>query len=129
MHSGISAGSIFGADVPPQYMMYIGGMPDKHLRNDMAFVGMHFMQEYDKNVWVAHLNNQVRLWNNIYVTFRTNLGKTSREMADLFSLKDFRLGYGVSFQYNSVIGPLGFTVSSSNVTQSLQGGFNVGFWF
>jgi NTE family protein len=129
VHWGIDAGSIFGPDVPPQYMMYLGGMPDKHLRNDMSFVGMHFMQEYGKNAWTAHLNNQVRLWNNVYVTFRANLGKTDNELVDLFRFKDIRVGYGVSIQLNSVVGPIGFTLSSSNLTQSLLGAFNLGFWF
>ncbi|MDR1156402.1 MAG: patatin-like phospholipase family protein [Bacteroidales bacterium] len=129
VHWGIDAGSIFGPDVPPQYMMYLGGAPDKHLRNDMTFVGMHFMQEYDKNAWVAHLNNQVRLWNNVYVTFRANLGKIDNEPVDLFSFRNIRAGYGVSIQFNSVVGPIGFTLSSSNLTQSLLGAFNLGFWF
>ena len=129
IHTGIAAGSVFGNDIPPQFMIYIGGAPSKHLRNDLTFVGMNFLQENSKNAWVAHLNNQIRLWNNIYVTLRVNLGKTDGDLPELFSLKDFRLGYGVSAQYNSVVGPLGFTVSSSNVTNSLLGVFHLGFWF
>jgi outer membrane translocation and assembly module TamA len=78
---------------------------------------------------VAHLNNQVRLWNNIYVTLRANLGKIDDDFPALITLKDFRIGYGVSVQYNSVVGPLGFTLSSSNVTRSLLGAFHLGFWF
>ena len=129
IHTGIDAGSVFGAGIPPQFMIYIGGAPNKHLRNDMTFVGMNFLQENSKNAWVAHLNHQVRLWNNIYVTLRANLGKTDGDLPELFSLRDFRLGYGVSAQYNSVVGPLGFTLSSSNVTNSLLGAFHLGFWF
>ena len=127
--AGIDAGSVFGSDIPPQYMIYIGGAPDKHLRNDITFVGMNYLQENSKNAWVAHLNNQVRLWNNIYVTLRANLGKTDDDFPALITLKDFRIGYGVSVQYNSVVGPLGFTLSSSNVTRSLLGAFHLGFWF
>jgi NTE family protein len=129
MHWGIDAGSIFGTDVPPQYMMYMGGAPDKHLRNDITFVGMQFMQEYNKNAWVAHLNSQIRLWNNVYVTFRTNLGKTDSEVAGLFDFRDIRVGYGVSVQFNSMVGPVGFTLSSSNLTRSALGAVNLGFWF
>ncbi|MDR1171724.1 MAG: patatin-like phospholipase family protein [Bacteroidales bacterium] len=129
MHWGIDTGSIFGTDVPPQYMLYLGGAPDKHLRNDITFVGMNFMQEYSKNAWVAHLNNQIRLWSNVYVTFRANLGKTDSEVADLFDFKNIRAGYGVSVQLNSMVGPVGFTLGSSNLTHSLLGAFNLGFWF
>jgi len=129
IHTGIDAGSVFGADIPPQFLIYIGGAPNKHLRNDMTFMGMNFLQENSANAWVAHLNNQIRLWNNIYVTLRVNLGKTDGELPGLLSLKDFRLGCGISAQYNSVIGPLGVTVSSSNVTNSLLGAFHLGFWF
>ncbi len=129
LHTGISAGSMFGTDIPPQYLMYLGGIPDKLLRNDMRFVGMHYLQKYAKNAWTAHLNSQVRLWNNIYVVFRTNIGKTDNEFAELFTLQNFWVGYGVSVQYNSVVGPLGFTLGSSNATNSLIGSINVGFWF
>lgn len=129
MHTGISAGSMFGTDIPPQYMVYLGGLPDKQQHNDIRFVGMHFLQKYAKNAWAAHINSQVRLWNNIYVIFRTNLGKTENDFKDLFTLKDFWFGYGVSAQYNSVVGPLGFTLGSSNATNSLIGSINIGFWF
>ncbi len=129
LHWGGSAGSIFGTNVPPQYLIYLGGMPGRHLRNDIRFVGLNFMQEHAQNAWVLHLNSQVRLWSNIFVTFRTNLGKTGEELADLLSFDDYLLGYGVSVQYNSIVGPLGVTLSSSNVTRSLLAALNVGFWF
>jgi len=129
LHTGIDAGAVFGSDVPPQYRIYYGGIPGKHLRNEISFVGMYFLQEYNRNVWVAHLNSRIRLWNNIYVTFRANLGKAESDLPELFNLKDFRFGYGVSAQYNSVVGPLGFTLSSSNVTKSLLGALHLGFWF
>ena len=129
LHTGIDAGSIFGANIPQHYMMWLGGMPGKHLRNDITFVGMHFMQEYNQCAWAIHLNNQVRLWNNIYVTARTNLGKTDSDAGGLITFNHLRVGCGVSVQYNSVIGPLGFTFASSNLTQSLLGAINFGFWF
>jgi NTE family protein len=129
MHTGIDLGSIFGSNVPQQYLMCIGGEPGKHLRYDMSFVGMHFLQECNKNAWVIHLNNQIRLWNNIYLTFRANMGKTNNDVADLIIFKDLRIGYGVSAQYNSVIGPLGFTVASSNLTKSPLTAVNFGYWF
>ena len=129
IHTGIDAGLVFGSEIPPQFMIYIGGAPEKHLRNDITFTGMNFLQENSANAWVAHLNNQIRLWNNIYVTFRANLGKIESDLPNLINLKDFRIGYGVSAQYNSVVGPLGFTLSSSNVTNSLLGAFHLGFWF
>ncbi len=129
LHFGGSAGSMFGTDIPPQYLMYLGGTQDKLLRNDIRFVGMYFLQKPGKNAWAAHLNNQVRLWNNIYVIFRTNLGKAEDEFADLFTFRNYWIGYGVSLQYNSVVGPLGFTLSSSNATKSLIGSINIGFWF
>jgi len=129
LYSGINAGSVFGVNIAPQYMMYLGGIPDKHLYHHISFAGMYFMQKYDKNAWVAHLNNQILLWNNIYMTIRTQIGKIAGDPADLITLRDFKIGYGISLQYNSVVGPLGFTLSSSNVTYSLLGAFHLGYWF
>jgi len=129
LYSGINAGSVFGDNIAPQYMMRLGGMPDKHLYHHISFAGMYFLQKFDKNAWVAHLNNQILLWNNVYLTFRTQLGKISADPADLITLKDFKIGCGISLQYNTVVGPLGFTLSSSNVTNSLLGAFHLGYWF
>jgi len=129
LHSGVDAGVIFGGVVPPHYMMWLGGSPNKHMHNHISFVGMHFLQRYERNAWVVHLNNQVRLWNNVYLTFRTNLAKTENELIELVAPTNFLIGYGVSAQYNTPVGPLGFTLSSSNVTKSLLGAIHLGFWF
>ena len=129
MHTGVDAGMIFGANVPLHYMMRLGGAPSKHLYNHFTFTGMHFLQKYNENAWVVHLNNQIRLWNNVYVTFRSNLGKVEHDLTELITLKNFLVGCGVTLQYNTVVGPLGFTVSTSNVTKSMLGAFNFGFWF
>ena len=129
LHTGINAGAVFDAGVPLKYMMWLGGSHNKYLHNHMTFMGMNFLQKCNENAWVAHLNNQIRLWNNIYVTFRANLGKDEHDLPELITLKNFLVGYGVSLQYNSVVGPVGFTFSSSNVTKSLLGAFNLGFWF
>ena len=129
LHLGVEAGAVFGSDVPLHYMMRLGGAPDRQLYNHISFQGLSFMQKYSKNAWVTHLNSQIRLWNNIYVTLRSHLGKAEQDLPELFTMKDFLLGYGVSAQYNSVVGPMGFTLSSSNATRSLMAAFHLGFWF
>jgi NTE family protein len=129
IYSGISAGSVFGSSIPPQYLIYLGGTPNKLTRNNIRFTGMHFMQKIAKNAWVAHFNNQIRLWNNIYFVLRTNLAKADDEITELFTPRDFWIGGGISLQYNSVVGPLGVTFSSSNAIRGIIGAINVGFWF
>ncbi|MDR2038293.1 MAG: patatin-like phospholipase family protein [Bacteroidales bacterium] len=129
IYSGLNAASVFGDDIPPQYQVYLGGLPDQLRRSEIRFPGLHFMQKSAKNGITVHFNNQVRLWSNIYFTFRTSLGKIDDDFIELFTPKDLMIGYGISAQYNSVVGPLGLTLSSSNVTNSLLGAFHVGFWF
>jgi len=129
IYSGINGGAVFGSNIPPQYMMRLGGTPYKHWFYHISFAGMYFLQKADKSAYVVHLNNQINLWDNIYMTFRTHLGKIAGDPLDLFSLTDFKIGYGVSLQYNTVVGPLGFTFSSSNVTNRLLGAFHLGYWF
>jgi len=129
MQMGVDAGAIFGANVPLHYKIRLGGAPSKHLYNHFTFMGMQFLQKYNENAWVTHFNNQIRLWNNVYVTFRTNLGKAEHELAELITLKNFLAGCGVSVQYNTMVGPLGVTVSTSNVTRSLLWAYHLGFWF
>ena len=129
IHSGVDAGVIFGGVVPPHYMILLGGAPSKHLHNHMTFLGMYFLQRHERNAWIAHMNHQVRLWNNVYLTLRSNLAKAENELFELVTPTNFLIGCGVSAQYNTVVGPLGFTLSSSNVTKSLLGVIHFGFWF
>ena len=129
LHIGVDAGAMFGSNIPLHYMMRLGGAPSKHLYNHFSFLGMQFLQKYDTNAWVAHWNNQVRLWSNIYLTFRANFGKIEHDFPDLYTFKDYLVGCGISAQYNTMVGPLGFTVSTSNVTKSLLAAVNLGFWF
>jgi NTE family protein len=129
IHSGVDAGTVFGHEAPLQFRVYAGGLADKLHRYEFRFTGINFMQRRANNLVAIHFNHQIRLWSNIYVTLRTDFGKMDDDFIELFTPKNFLLGYGVSAQYNSVVGPLGFTLSSSNVTKSLLGAIHVGFWF
>ncbi|MDR1667468.1 MAG: patatin-like phospholipase family protein [Bacteroidales bacterium] len=129
IHSGIHAGMVFGDPAPPQFNIYAGGLPDRLHRYEFRFMGVNFMQQSARNLVAVHFNNQIRLWNNIFVTLRADFGKMDDHFINLLTPSDFMLGYGISLQYNSVVGPLGFTFGSSNVTESLLAAVHFGFWF
>jgi NTE family protein len=129
IHSGINMGMVFGDIAPPQFNIYAGGLPDRLYRYEFRFAGINFMQKSARYLTTIHFNNQIRLWDNIFVTLRANAGKMENHFIDLLMPSSFMLGYGVSLQYNSVAGPLGVTFSSSNVTCSLLAAVHFGFWF
>jgi NTE family protein len=129
IHSGVDVATTFGGGVSAPFLVYAGGLPEKLYRNEFRFTGIHFMQKSGNNLVAVHLNQQIRMWSNIYATFRINLGKMEDEILQLIKPVDFMLGYGLSAEYNSIVGPLGVTFSSSNVTRSLLVALHVGFWF
>ncbi|MDR1673300.1 MAG: patatin-like phospholipase family protein [Bacteroidales bacterium] len=128
-HIGADAGAILGNDIPLQYLLYAGGLPNKLYRYEFRFTGMDFRQQSAKNMMLMHWHHQIRLWNNVYVTLRTHVGKMDNVFAELLTPRSMVVGYGVSTQYNSIVGPLGFTLSSSNLHRSLLAVFHMGFWF
>ncbi|MDR2848356.1 MAG: patatin-like phospholipase family protein [Bacteroidales bacterium] len=129
IHSGVNAAATFGSSVAPTFQIYAGGFPDKLYRNEFRFTGINFMQKSGNNLVAVHFNHQIRLWSNIYTTIRTDFGKMEDEFLQLLEPVNFMLGYGLSVEYNSIVGPVGVTLSSSNVTQSLLAAFHLGFWF
>jgi outer membrane translocation and assembly module TamA len=69
------------------------------------------------------------MWNDNYLIFRINIGKTTYQLSDLWAWNDIVFGYGISYGYRSPIGPMEFSLMASNKNPGISTFINIGFWF
>jgi NTE family protein len=123
------AGTTMGDTIPAHYKFLVGGMGGTYLRGLIPFVGMNFMQRTNNHVWVERLDFQWEMWNDNYLIFRINIGKTTYQLSDLWAWNDIVFGYGISYGYRSPIGPMEFSLMASNKNPGISTFINIGFWF
>jgi len=129
LSSSVFAGTTLGDSIPTHYKFLVGGMGGTYLRGLIPFVGMDFMQRTNNHAWVGRLDLQWEMWNDNFLIFRTNIGKISSQLTDLWAWKDMVFGYGVSYGYRSPIGPMEFSLMASNKNPGISTFINIGFWF
>lgn len=123
------AGAGFGTMVPIVYYNYLGGRTDYQMVNSNQFTGMELMEIQKKNAAVAAMNFRLRLAPNHYFTLVTNLGAAAETYKNLADLDGWFSGVGISYGYNSLIGPVDLTLSTASTHDSPLTYVSVGFWF
>ncbi len=124
-------GIIKGTENPPyQYLFALGGQnPSNYIENFQPFTGLHFIQVTGNYVAVGRLKLQYQLAHNHYVTLKTDFGSISDKFNTIADPAQFILGYGLTYSYNSFVGPIELTMMSSSKSKELQLFINIGFWF
>ncbi len=112
-----------------QFLYSMGGMLDMKFRNYLPFSGVEFAQELSRNVAQYRLRIPVRLAKNNYLSPNLDLAKTAEYFEDMVNLTDFMLGYGLSYEYRSPIGPIVFNYNRSNRNYLNYFYLNIGYWF
>ena len=88
-----------------------------------------FTLESDKNVLSVGLDLQYELFKNQYLLLRGNIGKTAAYFEDIFFPEDFYFGYGLTYGFRSLIGPLEFSIMKNNLRKDILTHVNIGYWF
>lgn len=125
----IFGGTTLGDSVPVHYRFYLGGLGKSYLRGLFPFVGMDFMQQSGLHALVERMDLQWEMWNDNYFLLKSNVGKTTSALKDLFSWDGISYGYGVGYGYSSPIGPLEINFMTSNKNPKLTFFVNIGYWF
>ncbi|HEX7411752.1 MAG TPA: hypothetical protein VF298_06390, partial [Bacteroidales bacterium] len=118
-----------GDSVPNQYRSYLGGLGAYHINNLIPFVGLNFMQRSGNVALTFKLDAQWRFWKDNYVTLSWNVGNTASETKNLLDSKTLACGIGLTYGYDSPIGPLEFTLMASNFSTTVMSYLNIGFRF
>ncbi len=128
---GIFVGWTFKQDEPPvQHWFGVGGLNEvNYISSLVPFTGVAFVQKLGLYSGIARLKLQYNVYKKLYLTLRTDFGAVEEYRDDLFDIKNSMIGYGATASYESFIGPIEFTIMSSNVNPSVSFFVNIGFSF
>ena len=99
-----------------------------YLSSQIPFYGLGYIEWKDRSMAVARIQARYRIGKNHYVTGIFNVGNDGDGFEDIIDTKPI-YGYGLNYSYDSFVGPLGFTVSSSNVSKKVNLLISLGYIF
>jgi NTE family protein len=115
---------------PVQHTFGLGGLTyDNYIESFVPFTGLNFIQDFGFYSLVGRLKLQYNVFKKVYLNLRADAGGNERSINELFASRNFLAGYGVTAGYDSFIGPLEFSVMSSNINPGVMFFLNLGYWF
>lgn len=132
----LRSGIFFGATIkgnnlsPIQDYFTFGGLnTSNYIENFQDFTGVKFSQQAGLFASVLRLKLQYQLAKKHYLLLRCDMGSNTEYINDLLKGGTFMIGYGITYSYDSFIGPLEITFMTSNERRNLQAFVNIGYWF
>jgi len=114
---------------PVYYKSYIGGFQrTNYFGVYIPFAGLRRMELTADNVALARLDLRLRLWQKVFVSVNPNIGFYGDSISPFIN-GNFMAGGGFSIAYDSVVGPIEFYVSSSNINNKISAFFSLGYCF
>jgi NTE family protein len=118
-----------GDSIPYQYYFYTGGLNPVRRNGMIPFVGLDFMERADKNALIIRADLQIEVFRNFYITAKVNAGNLKEEFNQLFTYNKMIGGVGLTFSYDSWIGPIEYTLMKSTNRPGGLSFVNIGYWF
>jgi len=119
----------FASTSPVYYRSYIGGLQrTSYFGVYIPFAGLRRMELSADNVALVSLNARLRMWQKVYVSALTNVGMYG-DNSSPFIEGNYIVGGGFSIAYDSVVGPIEFNITTSNLNQKLTAFFSLGYCF
>jgi NTE family protein len=128
INTGLYGGLTFADSVPDIYNYRVGGLTTYYLKNSIPFVGQKLLEHSTANTLVLRFDLQFELFRKNFIVLKSNYGKLSSQPETLIKSKTDIWGYGFSYGYNSLIGPMELTLMNSPKHDFLVC-LNIGFWF
>lgn len=120
---------LFGKGIPITAMNMMGGNRGGiYYDQQLPFSGFGHCHIMDKNVLVAGMRVQQRLFQEHYLMVKGHVAEQNDELGDIFDGKPI-WGVQVGYCYNSIFGPLGASLSWSNFTRQVYPYISLGFDF
>jgi len=120
---------LFGKDIPSTAMNMMGGNRGGiYYDQQLPFSGFGRCHVMEKNLIVAGFKLQQRLFKEHYIMVKGHVAKQNYELENVFDGKSI-WGAQVGYAYNSILGPLGGSLSWSNYTKRVYIYINLGYEF
>lgn len=123
-----SVGLTFGTGIYVSHMFMLGGQGAHYLSGMTSFSGLNVFQLSGTQMLAARLRLQYNIYKKHYIMATVDVGNTTFNKSELFYVDNSAIGYGLTWGYNSVVGPIELSVMGSNY-RSISGFLNIGFWF
>jgi hypothetical protein len=112
-----------------QHLFGFGGInPNNYVANHISFTGLKYLEKLGLYAGKISTNFEYNFYPKLYFTVLADVGLLENYLSDIEEI-ELLVGYGGKLSYNSFIGPVEFTVASSNIDNSINAFVNIGFWF
>ncbi len=124
----VNLGLSFGSGSYYSQMFLLGGQGNDYLYGMVSFNGLNVAQLAGRQMVAGRLSLQYNIFQKHYLSATVDMGNVSHAREDLFDFTFGAAGYGVTYGYDSFIGPLELSVMGSNY-RGISAFINLGFWF
>lgn len=123
-------GRIVWKENPPYSLYNCVGGPSfaRYSAQQLPFMGISYMEMTSSNTVIGSIKLRQRMGSSQYVTFTNNIAFTSRRLQDILR-DDHFYGCGLTYGYNSIIGPLEGSIYWSDRTDKVGFLINLGYNF
>ena len=124
----VDVGFSFGEGVYFSQMFSLGGQGSNYLSGMVSFSGLNVAQLMGTQMVSGRLRLQYNIFKKHYIMATVDMGHVTYTKEDIFNFKYGALGYGLTYGYDSFVGPLELSIMGSNY-RGISGFLNLGFWF
>lgn len=132
---GLYGGVISGDEVTSiDKFIRLGGTKNNLQNRDFAFYGYNYQRKLVDEFLIGKLAIIYKLDSNLYLSTRWNIGTYSDLLSENYSngrkiWKDYSQGFGIALTYDSILGPLEFSVSRANEKGDILSQISIGYIF
>lgn len=120
---------LIGRRIPFAYLNYMGGeVAGRYMTQQLPFTGIHHLEAFDNTVIVLKTKFRYRIGSKHYLIAIANYAKQDKNFFDILGGEDI-WGGGISYSYDSLIGPIDVLFDLSNRDRKLGFYFNLGYYF
>ncbi len=124
----LDAGFSFGEGVYFSQLFFLGGQGNNYLPGMISFSGLNVAQLVGTQMIAARLRLQYNFFKKHYIMGTVDMGNVAFNKEEIFDLEYGVIGFGLTYGYDSFIGPLELSIMGSNY-RGVSGFLNLGFWF
>lgn len=109
----------------PYYNSLGGILPARYTPQQMPFVGIQHIEQFDNSVMIGALESRVHIAGNHYLSAIGNVLIQNDDFRYMFNGENSLVGFGLKYTYHTSLGPL--TVLASGTNRTPLGGIYVSF--
>ena len=107
--------TLVGREPTYPYRNALGGiLPRRYLPQQMPFVGIQHIEQFDNSVMVGALEARMHIAGNHYISAIGNLLLQNDDFRKMFRAEGSLVGFGLKYTYNTSLGPLSVLASGTN---------------